>query len=109
MILVNVSRNPTLTNVFQEQQDLLATLAAFGLPITLVFAGEGLRQLDKTQLAEENLLDMLPGFGVTDIFVSQLSVAQTGFCVSQSRLPCVIISEDELKALARSAQHAINI
>lgn len=109
MILINVHRNPDSGHVGREQQDLLATLAAFGLPMTLVFSGDGLKQLDRALLADENLLDMLPGFGVTEIYANTTLLPDQGFCLSRSRLPCTSISDTELKALSQRAKHAVNI
>ncbi len=109
MILVTVHRNPDQELVAREQQDLLATLAAFGLPMALVFSGDGLKQLDREQLPEENLLDMLPGFGVTEIYANTTLLPEQGFCISRSRLPCKSISDTELKVLSQRAKHAVNI
>ena len=109
MILVNVRRSPDTELVAREQQDMLATLAAFGLPLTLLFSGEGLRQLDRDLLPGENLLDMLPGFGITEIYADTASLAQNEFCLSKSRLPCKAVSDMDLKALSQRAQHAVNI
>lgn len=109
MILVNVHRNPEYQHVAREQQDMLATLAAFGIPLTLIFSGEGLKQLDRALVPEENLLDMLPGFGVTDIYANINLLPEQGFCLSRSRLPCKSISDKDLKALSQRAKHAVNI
>jgi|GEM_PF-4107789 len=109
MILVTLHRNPERLHVAREQQDLLATLAAFGLPMALVFSGDALKQLDKDLLPEDNLLDMLPGFGVTEIYANTSTLPEQGFCLSRSRLPCKTISAAELKALSKRAKHAVTL
>jgi hypothetical protein len=108
MILVILSRDPDAPFAAREQQDLLATLAAFALPITLVFSQFGIKQLDKTLYPDNNLLGMLPSLGVHDIFIDQSS---TPAIVSElnSLIPCSPISPEELNALAQSAHLAINL
>lgn len=103
MILVMLSRDPDAPFAAREQQDLLATLSAFGLPMTLVFSQRGIKQLDKCRYPDNNLLAMLPSMGVSEVFIESETVELDPL------IPCLPISRNELKALAQSAHLAINL
>lgn len=108
MILINLCRDPRVEHVAREQQDMLATLAAFGLPLSLVFSGAAVSQLN-TSKGDEDLLSMLPSFGVSDIYVDAVSLLEANLDIASARIPCRAISDDALKALCKLAQHAVNI
>lgn len=108
MILVMLSRDPDAHYAAREQQDVLATLGAFALPITLVFSQLGIKQLDKSRYPDNNLLGMLPSLGVADVFID-LSDMPTDRVELDTLIPCSPISPIELKALAQSAHLAINL
>lgn len=108
MILINLCRDPSIEHVAREQQDMLATLAAFGLPLSLVFSGAAIPQLNKVE-GDEDLLDMLPSFGVSDIYVDTTSLNGANLDMTNTRIPCRAISDHALKALSKLAKHAVNI
>ena len=108
MILVLLSRDPDAPFAAREQQDLLATLGAFALPMTLVFSQLGLKQLDKSRYPDNNLLAMLPSLGVAEVFM-ELPDTPTETADVDTLIPCSPISRHELKVLAQSARLAINL
>lgn len=108
MILVIVSRDPDELFAAREQQDLVATLAAFGLPITLVFSDAGTRQLMPSRYPDNNLLHMLPGLGVERIY-AEAYTETNDLSPDDAAISFQRITPSELRALTRSAHLAINI
>lgn len=105
MIVVLVRRQSGADQA-RAQQELLATCAAFCLPLSIVFVGKAAQQLCDT-CAEDSLLSMLPATGIDGVFVDADAAALVDG--HATALPCQPIADDEIRALLQRAQHTVVI
>lgn len=106
MILLHIAHEPVDLRG-REQQEILATLAAFGLPLQIVFSGAGAKLLDKRRPGESELLAMLPAFGISEVLLHEDALACSDLDPKHCHVPCRVVSSAELRELAHAARHAL--
>ena len=105
MIVVLVRRH-NIAGQARAQQELLATCAAFCLPLSIVFVGKAAQQLCDTE-TDDSLLAMLPSTGIDSVLVDQAGAELVAD--RATALPCQPLGDDELRALLQRAQHTLVI
>lgn len=103
MIVVLVRRD-TVAGQARAQQELLATCAAFCLPLSIVFIGSAALQLCEST-NDNSLLAMLPSTGIGNVFVDE--DATSIIAERPTALPCQPLADDAIRALLQRAQHTL--
>ncbi|MEE4301720.1 MAG: sulfurtransferase complex subunit TusC [Pseudomonadales bacterium] len=99
----------------REALDTALAAAAFELPVTLVFDGDGVLQLlrgqDAAALDEKNLganLEALPMFDLEDVRVTARSLAARGLTPADLLLPVQVMGEQDLATLLAEADQVLS-
>lgn len=87
----------------RAQQELLATCAAFCLPLSIVFIGSAALQLCES--TDDSLLAMLPSTGIENVFVDEDAASM--IAGRTTSLPCQPLADDAIRALLQRAQHTL--
>lgn len=87
---------------------MLLTLAAFGMPLTVVLAGDGVTLLDTRAGHDTGLLAMLPGMGVEEVWLESGS-GHAPRVPEQPVLPHRMATADDVRALLATASHTVNL
>lgn len=85
------------------------TLAAFGIPLNVVFAGPGARLLDRRAGRDTELLAMLPGMGIETVQVEVPEDSRPPLASEDSVLPFEVVTPERVKALLAAARHTVNL
>ncbi len=108
-------RGPYGASAPREALDAALAAAAFELPVTLVFDGDGVLQLlrgqDASALEEKNLganLEALPMFEVEDLRVTGRSLAARGLAPDDLLLPVALLDDDGLADLLAEADQVLS-
>lgn len=109
MIVLRICRRPSSARHVRELQDVLVTLAAFGMPLTLLFADEGVALLDARQGHDTELLAMLPGMGVERVLVEARVGTPPPLAPHDAVLPFEVVTRDQVRELLRDANHTVNL
>lgn len=107
---------------------MLLTLAAFGMPLTVVLAGDGVTLLDTRAGHDTGLLAMLPGMGVEEVWLESGSghaprvpeqpalgrepieiIEHAPRVPEQPVLPHRMATADDVRALLATASHTVNL
>lgn len=88
----------------RAQQELLATCAAFCLPLSIVFIGSAALQLCEST-DDNSLLAMLPSTGIENVFVDEDAASM--IAGRPTALPCQALADDAIRALLQRAQHTL--
>lgn len=102
MIVVLVRRDAVASQA-RAQQELLATCAAFCLPLSIVFIGSAALQLCES--TDDSLLAMLPSTGIDNVFVDEDAASM--IAGRPTALPCQPLADDAIRALLQRAQHTL--
>lgn len=103
MIVVLVRRD-TVAGQARAQQELLATCAAFCLPLSIVFIGSAALQLCEST-DDNSLLAMLPSTGIENVFIDEH--AASIIAGRTTSLPYQALADDAIRALLQRAQHTL--
>lgn len=103
MIVVLVRRD-AVAGQARAQQELLATCAAFCLPLSIVFIGRAALQLCEST-DDNSLLAMLPSTGIESVFVDEDAASM--IAGRTTALPCQPLADDAIRALLQRAQHTL--
>ena len=108
-------RGPYGSTAPREALDAALAAAAFEVPVTIVFDGDGVWQLHRrqtpTQLGEKNLganLEALPLFEVEDLRVTRRALDARGLVPEDLLLPVEVLDVDGLAALLASADQVLS-
>jgi|SRR5690606_1162526 hypothetical protein len=88
----------------RAQQELLATCAAFCLPLSIVFIGSAALQLCEST-DDNSLLAMLPSTGIENVFIDEH--AASIIAGRTTSLPYQALADDAIRALLQRAQHTL--
>jgi tRNA 2-thiouridine synthesizing protein C len=106
---------PYGTSAPREALDTALAAAAFELPLTVVFDGDGVWQLVRGQrpgaLGEKNLganLEALPLFDVEDLRVTARSLAERGLAPGDLLLPVTVLDDAALADLLATADQVLS-
>jgi tRNA 2-thiouridine synthesizing protein C len=98
----------------REAIDTALAAAAFDLPVTVVFDGDGVWQLVRGQapgaIEEKSVganLEALPMFEVEDVRVTRRALAARGIDASELVLPVEVIDDAAMAALLASADQVL--
>ena len=99
----------------REALDTVLAAAAFDVPTTLVFDGDGAWQLVRAQRAQaisaKNLganLEALPMFEVEDLRMTRRALEQRGLTTEDLLLPVTVLDDDDLAALLADADQVLS-
>ena len=99
----------------REAIDTALAAAAFDLPVTVVFDGDGVWQLVRDQapgaIEEKNVganLEALPLFDVEDLRVTRRALDERGLDAEDLLLPVTVLDDPALGALLRSADQVLS-
>ena len=99
----------------REAIDTALAAAAFDLPVTVVFDGDGVWQLVTGQqpgaIEEKNVganLEALPMFDVEDLRVTRRALEERDLVAADLLLPVTLLDDDELRALLASADQVLS-
>lgn len=108
-------RGPYGASAPREALDAALAAAAFELPVTLVFDGDGVWQLlrgqDAARLGEKNLganLEALPMFEVEDLRVTARSLDARGLTTADLLLPVEVLDDAGLADLIAGADQVLS-
>ncbi|EAR59677.1 hypothetical protein MED92_09773 [Oceanospirillum sp. MED92] len=95
----------------RESLDVVLTCSIFDMPVSLLFAGDGVYQLTKEQNGSavgqktlEAMLSALPMYDVDSIYVTRNDLINSGLQESDLALPVQVIENDRLPELIK--QHS---
>lgn len=107
-------RDPGQDDRAQELLDSLLVCASFGLPVALLFQGDGLWQLLPGQQADAlgrrslaAQLESLPLFDVDDCYVLAEDLARCGLRREDLVLPCQVLPTTALATLIAESRHVL--
>lgn len=107
-------RDPGQDDRAQELLDSLLVCASFGLPVAVLFQGDGLWQLLPGQHADalgrrslSAQLESLPLFDVDDRYVLAEDLARCGLQADDLGLPCQVLPASALPALISGCRHVL--
>ncbi len=112
--LVIISRAPYCDWTGRESLDMAFSLAAFDQPVTLLFTGEGVNWLRKTQQADavqqksvEKNLSAAPIFGVSDLMADHQACERYG--LNEENMMPGITTTDLCAELLEHYAHVVNL
>ena len=108
-------RGPYGASAPREALDAALAAAAFELPVTVVFDGDGVQQLlraqDPAMLEEKNLganLEALPMFDVEDLRVTARSLEARGLTTDDLLLPVQVLDDVAFADLLAEADQVLS-
>jgi tRNA 2-thiouridine synthesizing protein C len=109
-LLVLVRRAPHGAAFGREALDAILATAAFDVPLTVLFDGDGVFQLlagqDGAAIGEKNTganWEALPMFDVEDLHASAAALAERGLGVEDLTLPVTVADDAAIRALIADA------
>ncbi|UYF98395.1 MULTISPECIES: DsrE family protein [unclassified Halomonas] len=113
--LITLRSAPFASNALREGLDVALVAAAFGEPVTLLFAGEGALALLKSQQAGAPgqkavlpTLEMLEMYDIEELLVPESSLVEQGLDAGLLIDAARVISESELAALYQRARDVLH-
>ncbi|MFI0471343.1 DsrE family protein [Halomonas sp. HMF6819] len=113
--LITLTSAPFASNTLREGLDVALVAAAFGEPVTLLFAGDGALALVKAQQAGAPgqkailpTLEMLEMYDIEALLVPESSLAEQGLDASQLIEAARVITQDEMAALYQCSRDVLH-